>query len=162
MKQRRKSFRFSLNSNRDGHMTAAVVVGAVIAIAGAANDLDWLFNAGLVVVAWEWLATPDVDYANKRTADSIEWMLVCLLWFPFSALVKHRSVFSHSLLVGLPVRMAYVTLLIGVPLNHFSDGMVWEAVSTHWQSLLLGCAISDTVHLFKDGYHPVNVIFGKD
>lgn len=158
--RRRKHFKFSLDSNRDGHMTAAVFIGACLAFAGIANDWNWLLYAGFVTVAWEWLATPDVDYANRRSFESLEWAIVCLLWLPYSSFVPHRSIYSHSLLIGLPLRMIYV----GIPLCSL---LIWMDVdviilaSTWWPSIVAGCIAADITHLLKDGYDPIEMLIGK-
>mgnify|MGYP001794816659 CR=1 FL=1 len=160
MGRKRKTFKFSLNSNRDGHMTAAIAVGIIVAIVGITTEQNWLVYAAIVVVVWEWFATPDVDCASQRRADSGEWLLVCLIWLPFSWAVSHRSFLSHSLLIGLPFRIGYVALLIGWPLNHFTNGLLMEAAPL-WPSVLTGCAIADATHLLKDGYTPMQMLFGR-
>lgn len=159
---RRNHFRWSLDSNRDGHMTAAVVVGAAVSGIGLYLTQDWLAYAGLVTIGWEWMATPDVDYASKRKAKTLEWFIVSTFWLPFSWSVSHRSFLSHSILFGLPTRLAYVFVLGVMPLHYGLgiDGLI-PGIVEHWQPILVGCAIADAVHLLKDNYHPVNLLFGK-
>lgn len=157
---KRKRFQFSLDSNRDGHMTAVCIVGGMLFFCAASVGIQWLMWSGPVAIFWEWFATPDVDYASKRSPHSLEWAIVCTLWLPFSWAVSHRSILSHSLLLGLPIRLLYVFLLAVLPLDHFNPGLIawlWQ----HWLPILGGCAIADTTHLLKDGYWPAEIIFGK-
>ena len=54
------------DSNRTGHMTAAIVVGLSIVAVGIAKQSQIAVMTGLVVPAWEFLATMDLDHESRR------------------------------------------------------------------------------------------------
>ena len=126
-----------LGSDRPGHLFAATVTGlGILAIAYVIGS-PWLAGVGLVTIGWEWLATPDVDYAEKRRpltkicnvlqkkrthpfikllqfTSALIWAMICWCWQPYGWLVPHRSKYSHSLTVGLPCRLLYVIAIAWV------------------------------------------------
>lgn len=156
-------------SNRPGHMFAAWLMSGTVVLIGAHSDNPWLVRCGLTIAAWEWLCTPDVDYAALRKPDSPFWWIICTFWLPYSWAVPHRSRFSHSLLYGLPCRFLYV---VSLPLMLWWMGSVMlagESPHINWAAfdprrytwLLAGAALADMIHLAKDGYSLAEMIEGK-
>jgi uncharacterized metal-binding protein len=168
-------------SDRPGHLFAITVTGGALIVAGAFLG-PWLSGVGTLAILWEWACTPDVDYAENRSLKKGNplWQLICLAWLPYGELVRHRSKLSHSLAFGLPCRFAYVVLLLWVlawcgftgPYD-WAWGEVWglwehqsgaEALALfidRWSMMLIGAALGDTVHLLKDDYNLIEVIWGK-
>ena len=146
------------DSNRSGHLFAAGVVGAVI----AAYNLP----LGASVLLWEWFATPDMDINTRRPKRLAGWLWVTF-WRPWTRRVPHRSRLSHSLLFGTTCRLAYVlavpALLLLFPHSIFN--WIWEGhqglVLRVLETIVMGAVISDTVHLFKDGYGLVELFIGE-
>ena len=155
-----------LGSNRKGHLFAASVGAIVVTGVGIVNRNTDLAMIGGGIIAWEWACTCDVDIAWKRKPKGLVWTLICCAWTPYSWVVPHRSEFSHSLLIGTPLRMLYVVaiaslfgLLFGQSLNE-----IIEAAILHWPLVLrlLGSAIlADTIHLWKDDYSASELFMGK-
>lgn len=169
-----------MGSDRPGHLFAACVVGLTLALIGHSIASPWLIGVGGVVVAWEWLATPDVDLAWKRRPNGLLWKFVCALWWPYSKVVPHRSKYSHSLRYGLPLRLFYVALLVLIPCELLQlplwewmildarlllhDGQWIPAIALLWQRwsmVLIGCIVADVTHLLKDGYGAGDMLLGR-
>ncbi|MFN9546397.1 MAG: metal-binding protein [Cyanobacteriota bacterium] len=112
-----------------------------------------------------WLS-PDLDTLSRATA---RWGPLRALWWPYRRLLRHRSLVSHSPLLGSAGRLAYLfgalallRLLLGaapglpLPLPPLAD---WPALAIHlWrrQPQLLLCALagleaSSWLHLLQDG-----------
>ena len=68
-----------------GHFSAAVIVG-----------LSFLFG-GLMF-------GPDLDTVSRQYS---RWGLLRWLWFPYRSFFKHRSRFSHGLILGALLRVFY-------------------------------------------------------
>ena len=146
------------NSDRPGHLFAAGIVGAVIAV--------YNLPLGASVLFWEWFATPDMDITTRRPRRLVGWLWVTF-WRPWSVCVSHRSMFSHSLLFGTPCRLAYVlaapAFLLMFPHSIFH--WIWEGhqglVFRVLETVVMGAVIADTVHLFKDGYGFIKLFIGE-
>ncbi len=150
-------------------MTAAVFVGLAISGFGVVKSNHMLVMSGCVVPVWEFLATMDMDH-EARTIRGPIWRRCWLTyWWPYKMLVPHRSEFSHSLLVGTPIRLVYVFLpfiLIEIATSPFTSSELLEFAASNpalawdwlwgwiqeWRWLVAGAVVADLVHLLKDGY----------
>lgn len=112
-----------------------------------------------------WLS-PDLDTTSRATA---RWGPLRLLWWPYRRLLRHRSLVSHSPLLGSAGRLAYLLgalallrLLLGAapglpPL--LPPPAAWPALAaTLWRSqpwlvlcALAGVEASSWLHLLQDG-----------
>lgn len=108
-----------------------------------------LVAAAAVGCAAGLLLTPDLDIVGSR-ADGlirrtgfIPAVIWGILWYPYSALLSHRSIWSHGLIIGTVIRVIYVAiplLIIGVNLRP-------------WPYLIrgiIGLTISDNLHIGAD------------
>jgi len=148
-----------LGSDRPGHLTAAVVVGAGVVLVGLVLRSNWVVQVGVLVPCWEWACTPDVDIANRRSRGrgSLLWQLVCLVWWPYAKVVGHRSRLSHSLAFGLPCRLGYVGAIAAVSTDLLSISVPWlDFVTLVWVGV-----IGDATHLLKDNYSLEEVVWGQ-
>jgi hypothetical protein len=154
------------NSNREGHLFAASVVGLGLAAASwRMIDGELLrYSAtmtGILVPLWELFATPDMDHSSRKMGGTLFRCLWVLFWGPYRALVPHRSRWSHSLLIGTPARMLYVW---GVPL--LLTRQWWQGVDVSMlvalSPFVIAPFVADTVHLLKDGYYsPLDMLLGR-
>lgn len=77
----------------------------------------WLGLAGVVAAGLAFLLgglwlSPDLDTRSNPTR---RWGPLRLLWWPYRRLLRHRSLLSHSPLLGSSVRLAYLAgLLLGL------------------------------------------------
>jgi uncharacterized metal-binding protein len=112
-----------------------------------------------------WLS-PDLDTTSRATA---RWGPLRLLWWPYRRLLRHRSLLSHSPLLGSAGRLAYLLgalallrLLLGAapgPPPPFPPLAAWPALASHlWRSqpelllcALVGLEASSWLHLLQDG-----------
>ena len=118
-------------------------------------------TAGLAfLVGGLWLS-PDLD---TRSNPSRRWGPLRILWWPYRRLLRHRSLISHSPLIGTTGRLAYLGCVVGLVswLAH-----PWGAPSPHelarwlaqgWQqqrgltlAVLVGLEASAWLHLLQDG-----------
>ena len=130
--------------------------------------LGWegvLLASGLFLLGGLWLS-PDLDTISRSTA---RWGPLHPLWWPYRRLLRHRSLLSHSPLLGTAGRLAYLLLALallrllaemgpwgGVPLAH---PRAWPAFGLQvWQQHrpLVICALvaleaSSWLHLLQDG-----------
>lgn len=145
-----------LDSNRQGHLTAAVFTGFGGLLYSFYADIPALTITAIAIPLWEFYATPDMDHASRKVWGSVWRRLWVLYWRPYAKMIGHRSRWSHSLLFGLPLRLSYglAPLWLWLVVEGVGPGeIVWYG--------LAGCALADVVHLIKDGYGPVRIIFGR-
>lgn len=143
---------YLFGSSRPGHLFASGCVGLGVCVYGIATGSPWWAMVGAVVPLWEWACTPDVDLAENRNRSrgSFFWRLVCSFWYPYGELTPHRSRFSHSLLIGTPLRLLYT--MIPIILLAALHEPTLEAVGNHLDVLATAAIIGDTTHLLRDDY----------
>jgi uncharacterized metal-binding protein len=56
-----------------------------------------------------WL-TPDLDLPQSRPFQ--RWGFLSIIWIPYTKVFKHRSIFTHLPILGLTIRLVYLTTLI--------------------------------------------------
>ncbi len=126
----------------------------------------WLGWAGVAAAALGFLAgglllSPDLDTHSRPTA---RWGPLRLLWWPYRRLLRHRSLVSHSPLLGSAGRLIYLgALVLGLaallqPLGGPSPGHLWHQGQRMWQghqglliAAALGVEASSWLHLIQDG-----------
>lgn len=107
-----------------------------------------------------WLS-PDLDTISRP---SRRWGPLRLLWWPYRRLLRHRSLLSHSPLLGSAGRLLYLAaLLLGLsllagPLGAPSPTDLLAAGRALWQeqrplalAALVGVEASAWLHLLQDG-----------
>lgn len=97
------------------------------------------------------LVNPDLDLVGTRADHLIrrEGFLISviwgILWYPYSALIPHRSIISHGLILGTAIRIIYIglaaLLVIGARIRPPGPYMV-----RIWTGLL----VSDNLHIGAD------------
>ena len=108
-----------LNSNREGHLFAAIVSGVLVTGLGMAAvilepdlNLGWFAISGLLIPVWEWGCSMDFDHSRRKVftqnQESPVWVVWKAYWAPYKWTIHHRSQLSHSLLLGTPARIAYL------------------------------------------------------
>jgi len=107
------------------------------------------------------LLSPDLDTVSRP---SRRWGPLQPLWWPYRRLLPHRSVLSHSPLLGSAGRLLYLALLLlglcwlGGPLGLPAPGRLLQGLHDLWlqqRALLLtalvGVEASAWLHLIQDG-----------
>ena len=107
------------------------------------------------------LLSPDLDTHSNPTR---RWGPLRLLWWPYRRLLRHRSLLSHTPLIGTAGRLLYLGgLLLGLcwllhPVGAPSLGALQERSLTIWLqqrplllTALVGLEASAWLHLLQDG-----------
>ena len=126
----------------------------------------WLGLSGAVLAASCFLAgglllSPDLDTRSNATR---RWGPLRALWWPYRRGLSHRSLLSHTPLIGTAGRLLYLGLvvlalcLLGQPLGAPTPDQLLSGLQWLWHSqqpLLLAAAAgleaSAWLHLIKDG-----------
>lgn len=117
--------------------------------------------AGLAFLMGGLLLSPDLDIHSRPTA---RWGALGVLWWPYRRLLRHRSLLSHSPLLGTAGRLAYlgciVMMLAAVlePLGTPAPVRLWQQGQELWQkhqdmviAAVAGIEASSWLHLIQDG-----------
>jgi uncharacterized metal-binding protein len=147
---------------------------------GRAHDrATWLLALPFGLLWWPWLGpagstcaglafligglwlSPDLDTRSNPTH---RWGPLRLLWWPYRRLLTHRSLFSHSPLLGTAGRLLYLAALLlglcwlaqplGAPAPAALTGLAGQLWLQHQPLLiaaLTGVEASAWVHLIQDG-----------
>jgi uncharacterized metal-binding protein len=126
----------------------------------------WLGLSGTVVAAGSFvvgglLLSPDLDTRSNATR---RWGPLRLLWWPYRRGLSHRSLLSHTPLIGTTGRLLYLSLvllglcLLGRPLGAPSPSQLMAAGLQLWNtqrplviSALVALEASAWLHLIQDG-----------
>ena len=139
----------------------------------------WLLALPAGLLVWPWLGwagvgtagvgfligglllSPDLDTHSRPTA---RWGALKLLWWPYRRLLRHRSLLSHSPLLGTAGRLTYLgCLLLGLAAVLQPFGMppprhLWQQGQELWQqhqglviAAVVGVEASSWLHLIQDG-----------
>jgi uncharacterized metal-binding protein len=126
----------------------------------------WLGIGGTISAALAFLLgglwlSPDLD---TRSNPSRRWGPLAVLWWPYRRGLRHRSLLSHSPLLGSALRLAYLAaLLLGLsallaPLGTPGPGRLLELGRGLWHRqrplvmvALAGVEASSWLHLLQDG-----------
>ena len=135
-------------------LPAGLLVGPWLGWSGAAAAALAFLLGGL------WLS-PDLDTQSRPTA---RWGVLTGLWWPYRRLLRHRSLLSHSPLLGSAGRLAYLAaaalllLLLLHPLGAPAPAVLWRQGQRLWLEhrtpllgALLGLEASSWLHLIQDG-----------
>ena len=127
----------------------------------------WVGSTGAVVAAISFLLgglllSPDLDVQSNA---SRRWGFFQWLWWPYRRLTPHRSLMSHSPLLGSVGRITYLTCLIiafSVLLIPFEFNLLqrlWSVARIAWEQQralvlvsIIGIEASSLLHLIQDGY----------
>jgi uncharacterized metal-binding protein len=118
-------------------------------------------SSGLGFLIGGLLLSPDLDTRSNATR---RWGVLKLLWWPYRRVLSHRSLFSHSPLLGSSLRLAYlagVVLLVSAclqPMGAPPPQAVVRLAAQLWQqhtplvlSAGVGIEASSWLHLVQDG-----------
>jgi uncharacterized metal-binding protein len=117
--------------------------------------------AGLAFLGGGLWLSPDLDTHSNPTR---RWGPLRLLWWPYRRLLAHRSLLSHSPLLGTAGRLLYLAaLLLGLcqlgqpfgaptPLQLLAFGhALWQQQPALLLAMLCGVEASAWLHLIQDG-----------
>ncbi len=136
--------------------SGGIVLGGIILGYSVATIAIWTLSVAILCPLFcrlqEQWASPDCDLQENRGKGFRKY---ANYWYPYGAVVKHRSFRSHSA-VGTVIRFVYgfwpMLALLALPMG------VWVPILG---SALFGAAQSDIAHYALDGYGPVAMLMGK-
>ncbi|MFX3622942.1 MAG: metal-binding protein [Ectobacillus sp.] len=105
-------------------------------------------------MAGTYLLSPDLD---TNSAPYRKWGLLRIFWYPYKAIMPHRSILTHTIILGDIIRLLYLTLVIS-PLLYILNKMVLDGqlipiVREHRDVLfvlVLGVIAASTLHIAAD------------
>ena len=116
--------------------------------------------AAAFLIGGLWLS-PDLDTRSNATR---RWGPLRLLWWPYRRWLPHRSIFSHSPVLGTAGRLFYLGLLVMfislllMPYGSPGPDQLMNALQQHWVdrkalvvTALVGLEMSSWLHLLQDG-----------
>jgi len=116
--------------------------------------------AAAFLIGGLWLS-PDLDTRSNATR---RWGPLRLLWWPYRRWLPHRSIFSHSPVLGTAGRLFYLGLLVMftslllMPYGSPGPDQLINALQQHWVdrkdlvvTALVGLEMSSWLHLLQDG-----------
>ena len=116
--------------------------------------------AAAFLIGGLWLS-PDLDTRSNATR---RWGPLRLLWWPYRRWLPHRSIFSHSPVLGTAGRLFYLGLLVMfislllMPYGSPGPDQLMNALQQHWVdrkalvvTALAGLEMSSWLHLLQDG-----------
>ncbi|WP_087069388.1 metal-binding protein [Cyanobium sp. NIES-981] len=117
--------------------------------------------AGVSFLAGGLLLSPDLDTLSNPAR---RWGPLRLLWWPYRKVLSHRSLLSHSPLLGTAGRLGYLALLALVltvllaPLGGPAPAALLGGLAQLWSerralviTALVGLEASSWLHLIQDG-----------
>ncbi len=115
---------------------------------------------GAFLLGGLWLS-PDLDTHSNATR---RWGPLRLLWWPYRRLLSHRSLLSHSPLLGTSLRLLWLAVLVAVasaalqplgapaPRDLLQHGQaLWNSQPALLLTALVGLEASSWLHLLQDG-----------
>ena len=128
---------------------------------GPGLGLPGVAVAGLAFLLGGLWLSPDLDTRSRATG---RWGPLHLIWWPYRRLLSHRSLLSHSPLLGTAGRLAYLASFLALaaaalhPLGAPAPHKLLEQSQGLWQSrrplllaALVGLEASSWLHLVQDG-----------
>ena len=116
--------------------------------------------AAAFLIGGLWLS-PDLDTRSNATR---RWGPLRLLWWPYRRWLPHRSIFSHSPVLGTAGRLFYLGLLVMfislllMPYGSPGPDQLINALQQNWLNqrplivaALAGLEMSSWLHLLQDG-----------
>lgn len=90
----------------------------------------------------------DLD-TNSRPYN--RWWLFKMIWIPYQLMFHHRSVFTHGLIIGTAIRLAYLAVIPVIILAAKHNLGILTNISTDiWLPALIGLELGAASHTVAD------------
>lgn len=145
------------------HAGFTVLLGITVSAVGMnvsmAPDINTVLTVGILSGV---IITPDLDLQTgcisqslvRKHAGCIIGTAWSMLWYPYAAIVHHRSWLSHAPFIGTVLRLAYLALMawiVTVILSRFGVHIPFINEIPGWLPWYAGgLALSDLVHIIMD------------
>lgn len=123
-------------------VTMVAVVPVTVGVATATGNFGSGLDAGLGCLVGV-IINPDLDLVAANR-------VLRLIFWPYRAAIPHRSLLSHSPVMGTLIRITYIWLLLIIPCTIFN--IPWpDPTKLGW--VWVGLGISDFLHIFADAFY---------
>jgi uncharacterized metal-binding protein len=135
---------------------------------GKTHDIITFVAAPVVAVATYWL-TKDVKTSaiificylfasfmfngdlDMNSKPYNRWWLLKMIWIPYQLMFHHRSVFTHGLVIGTMIRIAYLATIPLIILYFKHDLGIVKTINLHLTFLIIiGLEAGAAIHTIAD------------
>lgn len=90
----------------------------------------------------------DLDIISKPYN---RWGVFKFIWKPYQKMFKHRSVFTHGIIIGTIIRLIYVGIIF-LPIVYFFDIIKYLMIvpTTYYVFVLIGLELGNAMHTTSD------------
>lgn len=92
----------------------------------------------------------DLDVVSKPYN---RWWILKFIWIPYQMMFKHRSVFTHGIIIGTIIRLIYLTPILFI-ITHFNQTNIYQIISLFETKdiliTLIGLELGSVIHTTSD------------
>lgn len=126
-------------------VAAPVVLGVSYYFTG-----DWK-SAGIIFTCYLFASlmfNGDLDY-NTRPYN--RWFILKMIWIPYQLMFRHRSIFTHGLIIGTVIRIVYVSIIPLIILYFKHDLYIIKTIDLNLLLIIfIGLESGSAVHTIAD------------
>jgi len=124
------------------HQQAAKITTSalVLLLLVAGLSLPFITVLGVFILFGEYFLSPDLD---TRSRPYLRWGCLRWIWMPYQKLFRHRSIFTHTPLMGTTIRLLYLSPIL-MPL------MWWTKDWNYFWVSVAGLESAALTHYFLD------------
>ena len=104
--------------------------------------------------------SPDLDIVSTPYN---RWHFLKFIWLPYQKWIKHRSIFSHGIIIGTTLRLFYLSFIIGIVVSTISNNNIlnfyfnlYDFLSKYYiysLSSFISIELSSICHIIADLKH---------
>jgi len=126
-------------------ITTPVIAGLVWFVFGNTESLV-IITVSYIFASF--MFNGDLDIVSKPYN---RWWLFKIIWVPYQMMFKHRSIFTHGIIIGTLVRILYLGLLPFLYFQFIRDiDLIKYIISPESLYILLGLELGNTMHTLAD------------
>lgn len=118
------------------------------------TNFDFLLTFVIGFLVGTFFLTPDLDtHSNAYN----KWGLLRILWYPYQAVMPHRSFLTHTIIIGDFIRILYMLIVFSPFLFLLNatvlDGRLLDIAREHELALVtfvMGVIAASTLHIIAD------------
>jgi uncharacterized metal-binding protein len=136
--------------NGKTHDIITVVATPVIAVASYYLTKN-LLTTGIILGCYLFASFMFNGDLDTNSAPYNRWWVFKMIWIPYQLMFHHRSVFTHGLVIGTIVRIAYLAIIPLVILYFKHDIGIIKSINMHMAFLvLIGLEAGAAIHTIAD------------
>lgn len=115
---------------------------------GTINDISLTFVLFLSYLFSSFMFNGDLDILSKPYN---RWWIFKFVWIPYQKMFKHRSVFTHGIIVGTIIRLIYVGIILYPILYYFNlIDVLLTIPAIFYVMLFIGLELGNMMHTLAD------------